>query len=102
MRGTNGISITNNIIYNTYRSGIIVTGRNNDVSNNLVTTIYWLGSGQQPSTAQFNMNNDGAIMSRDAVSVTMRVGVRRSNVYVDQRNKCCFHFRIILLLVLND
>ena len=102
MRGTNSISITNNVIYNTYRSGIIVTGRNNVVTNNLVTTIYWLGSGQQPSIAEFNMNNDGAIMSRDAVSVTMQVCVRRNNVYVDQWNECYSAFRIILLLVLND
>ena len=75
MRGTNSISINNNVIYNTYRSGIIVTGRNHNVLNNLVTTIYWAGTGQQPSIAEFNVNNDAAIMSRDAVSVTMQVRI---------------------------
>lgn len=43
--------------------------------NNLVTTIYWAGTGQQPSIAEFNVNNDAAIMSRDAVSVTMQVRI---------------------------
>ncbi|CAF4366562.1 unnamed protein product [Rotaria socialis] len=69
---TNGVPITNNIIYNTYRSGIAITGKNNIVQNNLVTTIYWSGSAQPTSIAQYNMNNDGAIMSRNAVSVIMQ------------------------------
>ena len=51
MVGTNGISLTNNIIYNTYRSGIVVTGTNNIIQNNLVASIYWLGTGQIPSVA---------------------------------------------------
>ncbi|CAF4012065.1 unnamed protein product [Rotaria sp. Silwood2] len=72
MRSTNGIPITNNVIYNTYRSGIVVTGMNNIVQNNLVTTVYWVGTGQDPSTAQFSSNYDGAIMARDATSVRLQ------------------------------
>ncbi|CAF3595884.1 unnamed protein product [Rotaria sordida] len=81
MLGTNGISIANNVIYNTYRSGLVVTGTNNIIQNNLVTTVYWLGTGQIPSVAEFNFNNDGAIMSRDVNSVrlldNMVAGVER-------------------------
>ena len=76
MRGTNGISLTNNLIFNTFRSGIVVTGMNNIVDNNLVVSVYWAGTAQAESIAQFSTNNDGAIMSRDAVSVTMRVCTR--------------------------
>ncbi|CAF3773857.1 unnamed protein product [Rotaria sp. Silwood1] len=77
MRTTNGIPITNNVIYNTYRSGIVVTGMNNVVQNNLVTTVYWVGTGQDPSVAQFSSNYDGAIMARDAISNNLVAGVER-------------------------
>ena len=73
MVGTNGISLTNNIIYNTYRSGIVVTGTNNIIQNNLVASIYWLGTGQIPSVAEFNFNNDAAIMTSDITSVRLLV-----------------------------
>ena len=73
MLSTNGIQITNNIIYNTYRSGIVVTGQNSNVQGNLVTTVYWSGTAQSTTIAQYNTNNDGAIMSRDAISVIMQV-----------------------------
>ena len=42
------------------------------IQNNLVTTIYWSGQAQ-PQYAEFNANNDGAIMSKDALSVIMTV-----------------------------
>lgn len=74
MLGTNGVSITNNVIYNTFRTGIAVTGKNNIIQKNLVTTIYWSGTAQSSSIADYNTNYDGAIMSRDAVSVIMQVG----------------------------
>jgi parallel beta-helix repeat protein len=69
---TNGVPITNNVVYKTYESAIVVTGQNNIVQNNLVSTIYWSGTAQ-PQIAEFNVNYDGAIMSRDAISVVMRV-----------------------------
>ena len=69
---TNGVPVANNVIYNTYQSAIVTTGKNNIVNNNLVVTVYWSGTAQ-PAMAEFNTNNDGAIMSRDAISVTMRV-----------------------------
>lgn len=71
--GTNGLSLTNNIIYNTYRSAIVVTGTNNIIRNNLVSTVYWLGTGQIPSVAEFNFNNDGAIMTSNVNSVRLVV-----------------------------
>jgi hypothetical protein len=73
MLGTNGISISNNIIYNTYRSAIVVTGTNNIIQNNLVTTVYWLGTGQTQSVAIYNFNYDAAIMTRDVTSVRLLV-----------------------------
>ena len=69
---TNGVPITNNLVYKTYESAIVVTGKNNLVQKNLVTTVYWSGTARA-ETAQFNVNNDGAIMSRDAISVVMKV-----------------------------
>ncbi|CAF4813493.1 unnamed protein product, partial [Rotaria socialis] len=48
MLGTNGVPITNNVVFNTYRAGIVITGTNNIVQNNLVATVYWLGTGQIP------------------------------------------------------
>jgi len=69
---TNGVPITNNVVYNTYQSGIVVAGQNNIVQNNLVSTVYWSGTAQ-PEYAEFNINYDGAIMSQDAVSVVMLV-----------------------------
>jgi parallel beta-helix repeat protein len=83
MESTNGIPITNNIIYNTYRSGIVITGRNSIVQNNLVSTIYWSGTGQPFSIAEFSMNYDGAIMSRDAVSVIMEVCIDSVKLLLD-------------------
>ncbi|CAF4097851.1 unnamed protein product [Rotaria sp. Silwood2] len=82
MLNTNGVPITNNVIYNTYRTGIVVTGKNSIVRNNLVTTVYWSGTAQSSSISQYNINYDGAIMSRDAISVIMQnnlvSGVERS------------------------
>lgn len=93
MVGTNGISITNTIVYNTYRSGFIISGTNNIIRNNLVATVYWLGTGQIPSVAEFNFNNDAAIMTRDVNSVRLVV---RIDVF-------CFEYlfvaKIIYLLI---
>jgi len=69
---TNGVPITNNVIYNTYQSAIVVTGQNNIIQNNLVSTIYWSGRAES-EYAPFNQNYDAAIMSKDAVSVIMTV-----------------------------
>nr|ACD54600.1 fibrocystin-like protein [Adineta vaga] len=69
---THFISISNNVIYNTYRSAIVITGRNNIIQNNLVTTIYWTGTAQNSTVAQINKNYDGAIMSHNAGSVVMK------------------------------
>jgi parallel beta-helix repeat protein len=69
---TNGVPITNNIVYNTYESAIVVTGQNNIIQNNLVSTVYWSGQAN-PTYAGFNTNNDGAVQSKDAVSVIMTV-----------------------------
>ncbi|CAF0819146.1 unnamed protein product [Rotaria sp. Silwood1] len=68
---TNGVPITKNVIYNTYESAIVVAGQNNIIQKNLVSTVYWSGVAQ-PEYAEFNTNYDGAIMSRDAISVIMR------------------------------
>jgi parallel beta-helix repeat protein len=73
MTNTNGIPITNNIIYNTYRSGIAISGRNNEVRHNLVATIRWSGTAQSLAVAQSNVNYDAAISARNAVSVVMHV-----------------------------
>ncbi|CAF3424464.1 unnamed protein product [Rotaria sp. Silwood1] len=87
---TNGIPITNNVVYKTYESAIVVTGKNNIVEKNLVSSIYWSGTAQ-PKLAEFNTNNDGAIMSKDAISVIMRdnlvAGVERL-AYRIQGNSC--------------
>ena len=72
---TNGVPITNNIIYNTYRSDIVISGRNNLVQNNLVTTIPWSGSAQPLAVAQSNINYDAAITVRNAISVIMEVWI---------------------------
>jgi hypothetical protein len=64
--------VTNNVIFRTYESAVVVTGKNNIIDKNLVTSVYWSGEAQ-PEFAEFNINNDGAIMSRDAESVIMRV-----------------------------
>jgi hypothetical protein len=50
----------------------VVTGQNNIVQKNLVATVYWSGQAQ-PEYAAFNINWDGAVMSRDATSVVMKV-----------------------------
>ncbi|CAF3664415.1 unnamed protein product [Rotaria sordida] len=87
---THGIPITNNVVYKTYESAIVVTGKNNIIEKNLVSTVYWSGTAQ-PKLAEFNNNNDGAIMSRDAISVIMRdnliAGVERL-AYRIQGNSC--------------
>lgn len=73
MLNTHGIRITNNIFYNTYRTAIVLTGKFHSIVNNLVSTVYWSGSAQSPSVAQFNFNYDGAITSRNALTTTMTV-----------------------------
>jgi parallel beta-helix repeat protein len=69
---TNGVPITNNVVYNTYESAIVITGTNNILQNNLVSTVYWSGQAQ-PEFAAFNINWDGAIQSKDATSIVMTV-----------------------------
>jgi parallel beta-helix repeat protein len=69
---TSGVPITNNVVYNTYQSGIVISGQNNIIDHNLVSTVYWSGTAQ-PQYAEFNINNDGAIMSKDATNVVMMV-----------------------------
>ena len=69
---SNGIPVTNNVVYRTYESAIVAAGKNNIIQKNLVVSNYWSGEAQ-PEYAAFNINNDGAIMSRDAVSVVMKV-----------------------------
>ncbi len=69
---TNGVPITNNTVYNTYQSAIVTNGQNSIIQKNLVSTVYWSGQAD-PTYAEFNINYDGAIMSRDAVSVIMKV-----------------------------
>ncbi len=69
---TNGVPITNNVVYNTYQSGIVVAGQNNIIDSNLIATVYWSGTAQ-PDYAPFNINYDGAMMSQEAVSVVMTV-----------------------------
>ncbi|CAF4249716.1 unnamed protein product, partial [Rotaria sp. Silwood2] len=87
---THGIPITNNVVYKTYESAIVVTGKNSIIEKNLVSTIYWSGTAQ-PKLAEFNNNNDGAIMSKDAISVIMKdnlvAGVERL-AYRIQGNSC--------------
>ncbi|CAF3637436.1 unnamed protein product [Rotaria sp. Silwood1] len=87
---THGVPITNNVVYNTYESAIVATGRNNIIQKNLVSTVYWSGAAQ-PLYAQFSTNNDGAIMSKEAESVIMRdnlvSGVQRLS-YRIQGNSC--------------
>ncbi|CAF3091006.1 unnamed protein product [Rotaria socialis] len=87
---TNGVPITNNVVYNTYQSGIVAAGQNNIIDHNIVSTVYWSGTAQ-PQYAEFNVNNDGAIMSRDAISVVMQnnlvAGVERL-AYRIQGNSC--------------
>lgn len=73
MVGTNTIRVSNNVIYNTYRTALVVTGTNNLIQRNLVTTVFWLGTGQTPTVAEFNFNNDGAISTKDANSVRLLV-----------------------------
>ena len=93
MRSTNGIPIRNNVIYNTYRSGIAVTGMNNLVENNLITTVYWVGTGQDASISQFSSNNDAAIMARDAISVRLLVCNNNFNIYYFNFTSCFFPLR---------
>lgn len=87
---SNGIPITNNIVYKTYQSAIVINGKNNRIEKNLVSTVYWSGTAQ-PQIAEFNINYDGAIMSRDAISVIMKenliAGVERI-AYRIQGNSC--------------
>lgn len=69
---TNGVPITNNVVYNTYESGIVAAGTNNIIQKNLVSTIYWSGAAQ-PQYAEFCVNHDGAITTNKATSVVVRV-----------------------------
>lgn len=69
---TDGIPIRNNVIYNTYESALIITGKDNLVQNNLISTIYWSGTAQ-PDSAPFNINYDSAILAKDAITLIMRV-----------------------------
>lgn len=69
---TDGIPITNNLIYNTYESGIIVNGNDNIIRKNLVSTIYWSGAAQ-PELAEFNVIYDSAILSKNVETVVMKV-----------------------------
>jgi len=68
---TNGVPITNNVVYNTYESGIVAAGTNNIIQKNLVSTIYWSGAAQ-PQYAEFCVNHDGAITTNKATSVVVR------------------------------
>lgn len=77
--GSNDILITNNVIFNTFRSGLVISGTNNLVQNNLVAKVHWIGSAQIQSVAEFNFNYDAAIMTRDAISVRLLVRVYISN-----------------------
>ncbi|CAF0853204.1 unnamed protein product [Didymodactylos carnosus] len=81
----NGIPITNNVIFNTYKSGIVINGQNNIIQNNLVSSIYWTGTAQ-PQFVQFNLDYDAAICSKDAVSVVMQdnfvAGVERLGIRI--------------------
>lgn len=60
------------------------------IQKNLVSTVYWSGTAR-PQVAEFNINYDGAIMSRDATSVVMKdnlvAGVERI-AYRIQGNSC--------------
>ena len=69
---TNGVPVTNNLVYNTFESAIVTNGKNNIIRKNLVSTVYWSGEAE-PAFASFNTNWDGAVMSRDATSVIMKV-----------------------------
>lgn len=89
--------MTNNVIYRTYESAIVMTGKNNIIDKNLVVSVYWSGEAQ-PEFAEFNINNDGAIMSRDAISVVMKV--RPSNASWRKRISSVA-FRTTWLPVLN-
>ncbi|CAF3397266.1 unnamed protein product, partial [Rotaria socialis] len=87
---TDGVPITNNVVYNTFESAIVVTGLNNIIQKNLVSTVYWSGQAQ-PDFAAFNTNNDGAIMSTAADSVVMRdnlVSGAQRLAYRIQGNSC--------------
>jgi len=50
----------------------VTNGQNSIIQKNLVSTVYWSGQAD-PAYAAFDINYDGAIMSRDAVSVIMKV-----------------------------
>ena len=51
-----------------------MTGQNNIIQNNLVSRIYWSGNAD-PAYAEYDVNNDGAIQSKDAASVIMQVKI---------------------------
>lgn len=87
---TNGVPVTNNLVYFTYESAIVTNGKNNIIQKNLVSTVYWSGEAQ-PEFAEFNTNWDGAIMSRDAESVIMKdnlVSGAQRLAYRIQGNSC--------------
>ena len=74
LKTTHSMSISNNVIYNTYRSALkIFSGRNNIIDGNLVTTIYWSGTGQSRSVADKNIDYDAAIITNQTTSIIMKV-----------------------------
>ena len=74
LKSTHFMSISNNVIYNTYRSALtIISGRNNIIDSNLVTTVYWSGTAQPRSVAEKNTDYDAAITTDKTTSVVMTV-----------------------------
>ncbi|CAF1656840.1 unnamed protein product, partial [Adineta ricciae] len=72
LKSTHFMSIANNVIYNTYRSALtIISGRNNIIDSNLVTTVYWSGTAQSRSVAEKNTDYDAAITTDKTTSVVM-------------------------------
>ncbi|CAF2125989.1 unnamed protein product [Rotaria magnacalcarata] len=84
---TNGAPITNNVVYNTYESAIVIEGQNNIMQKNLVSTVYW-SDVAQPEYAPFNSNWDGAIVSKTATSVDNSVSSVQRLSYRIQGNSC--------------
>ncbi|CAF0745209.1 unnamed protein product [Adineta steineri] len=87
---TNGVPVLNNVVYRAFESAIVATGMNNLIQKNLVSTVYWSGEAE-PAYAPFDINNDGAIMSRDAISVVMKdnlVSGAQRQAYRIQGNSC--------------
>jgi hypothetical protein len=66
---------------------------NNLVENNLITTVYWVGTGQDALISQFSSNNDAAIMARDAISVRLLVCINNFTIYHFDFTSCLFLLR---------